>query len=50
MGADAAPAPAEPSLAAAAVQTVGWLLLGTLAGAALWVTGGEIGRVLKGKA
>lgn len=41
---------AEPTTTAIVVQTVGWLLLGTLVGASIWVTGGELMRVKKGKA
>lgn len=50
LGADAAAAPTEPGMASVAAQTVGWLLLGTLVGAACWVTGGELKRVMKGQA
>jgi hypothetical protein len=40
----------EPSTGSLVALTFGWLALGGLIGAAFWVTGKEVSRVLRGKA
>jgi hypothetical protein len=40
----------EPSTASLVVSTLSWLALGGLVGAAFWVTGKEVARVIRGKA
>lgn len=40
----------EPSTGSLVAATLGWLAVGMVCGAALWVTGHEAMRVMRGKA